>query len=102
MNTVEQLQYIEHKWLPWFYYSASKKVMELLKKEGGSMFIDLLNTMNQDDPQYCCPFDAVDFRVETHIHSNVTFCQINMHKYIFVHFFCLFEQRHDGKQIGIQ
>lgn len=80
MNTVEQLQYIEHKWLPWFYYSASRKVMELLKKEGGSMFVDLLNTMNEDDPQYCCPFDAVDFRVETlkDINSNTTFCQINM------------------------
>ncbi|MGI6500567.1 MAG: hypothetical protein ACOX1S_06740 [Anaerostipes sp.] len=80
MNTAEQLQYIEHKWLPWFYYSASKKVMELLEKEGGSVFIDLLNTMNQDDPQYCCPFNAVDFRIEISkdVHSNVTFCQINM------------------------
>ena len=80
MDTVEQLQYIQHKWLPWFYYNASKKVMELLKEQGGSMFIDLLNAMNEDEPQYCCPFAAVDFRVETikDFDSNVTFCQINM------------------------
>ena len=80
MDTVEQLQYIQHNWLPWFYYNASKKVMELLKEQGGSMFIDLLNAMNEDEPQYCCPFAAVDFRVETikDFDSNVTFCQINM------------------------
>ena len=80
MDTVEQLQYIQHKWLPWFYYNASKKVMELINEQGGSMFIDLLNAMNEDESQYCCPFAAVDFRVETikDFDSNVTFCQINM------------------------
>lgn len=80
MDTVEQLQYIQHKWLPWFYYNASKKVMELINEQGGSMFIDLLNAMNEDESQYCCPFAAVDFRIETieDVDSNVTFCQINM------------------------
>jgi len=24
MNTNEQLHYIEHKWLPWIYYGATK------------------------------------------------------------------------------
>ncbi|MCQ4754637.1 hypothetical protein [Enterocloster bolteae] len=80
MNTTEQLQYIEHKWLPWFYYSGSKKVMELLKEQGGNLFIDLLHAMNKDDIDYSCPFHSDDFRVDIQIDSdsNVTFCQINM------------------------
>lgn len=80
MNTIQQLYYIEHKWLPWFYYNSSKGVTKLLAEGGGALFVDLLNEMNQDDSQYHCPFSADDFHIEirTDIESNVTFYQINM------------------------
>lgn len=84
MNDREQLYYIEHKWLPWIFYAAGKRFVKKML-DGGQMFIDLLNAMNEDEDgeeasNYCCPYTAEEFQVRYFLYpdENTTLIQLQM------------------------
>ena len=62
MTLHEQLRYIQHHWIPWLFYNEGEPFLRDLLFEKGKLFIDLLNFVNYDDPNYTCPYQLSDFR----------------------------------------
>lgn len=74
----EQLYYIQHKWVPYFFYGATAPFVKEIATLGGQVFVDLLNTMNEDTNGYQCPYTADDFSMSTKIVDGANIIQIRM------------------------
>lgn len=64
MNIHQQLYYIQHKLIPWLFYKCATCFRVDLLHRGGELFIDFLNYINADDPDFRCPFTQSDFLIE--------------------------------------
>lgn len=64
MNLEEQLEYIQHNWIPWSFYNAAVPLLHYLIAEKGKVFTKLFDVMNQDDSDFRCPYTESDFQFD--------------------------------------